>query len=222
MRPDLDKCTTECYRRGAGSLEHTYKIKFGGTVKIDSDPDAEYENERGGFHSSARHRHKECKDFGDKLGALRGNIHKNVGRPWNDVFSEFCKNLDRRSVSGHHIWTHLKYEVELNTIFLSGKVYTSTKKWGYRGGPVTGYYVHPITGILEYRRSISWRTRYRNKPTPIDKLQIPVPGEDGWHYCLLEGLWFRQKLTMVDGWSKIEKKSANRKEIAWIKAQIGV
>ena len=102
MRPDLDKCTTECYRRGAGSLEHTYKIKFGGTVKVVPDPEHEYDNERGGFHSSARHRHKESKDFGDKLGALRGNIRANVGRPWDDVFSEFCQNLDRRSINGHH------------------------------------------------------------------------------------------------------------------------
>ena len=33
MRKDLAKCTTECYRRGAGSLEHTYKIKFGGKFR---------------------------------------------------------------------------------------------------------------------------------------------------------------------------------------------
>ena len=32
MRPDLAKCTTECYRRGAGSIEHVYKLKFGGKV----------------------------------------------------------------------------------------------------------------------------------------------------------------------------------------------
>ncbi|CAN5950995.1 unnamed protein product [Sphagnum jensenii] len=218
MRPDLDKCTTECYRRGAGSLEHTYKIKFGGTVKIDSDPDAEYENEHGGFHSSARHRHKESKDFGDKLGALRGNIRKNVGRKWDDVFSEFCASLDRRSINGHHIWTHLMQEVELNTyVGVDGKIYC-WGSWGWRG-EVTGYYVHPLTQILEYKDSGSWkRGIYRRSKEHI----IPVPDAHEWNYKQIEGLWFRVKEWIEDGWPKIEKKSANRKEIAWIKAQLDV
>jgi len=233
MRPDLDKCTTECYRRGAGSLEHTYKIKFGGTVKVDPDPEHEYDNERGGFHSSARHRHKESKDFGDKLGALRGNLKANLGRRWDDVFSEFCHNLDRRGVSGHHIWTHLMWEVELNTIFLDGEVYSSTKQSGYRGDPITGYYVHPITGILEYKKPK--RYRYRKPKEEI----FPVPGQDGWHYRQIDGLWFKLREGLVprqwgfnwknnkyewteDGWIISEKKSANKKEITWIKAQLDV
>lgn len=231
MRPDLDKCTTECYRRGAGSLEHTYKIKFGGKVKFDPDPEHEYDDERGGFHSSARHRHKECKEFGDKLGALRGNLKANLGRRWDDVFSEFCQSLDRRSVSGHHIWTHLMYEVELHTIFLDGEVYISTKQSGYRGDPVDGYYVHPITGILEYKP----RKRYRYTPPKEDV--FPVPGQDGWHYRQIDGLWFKlrekfhPKFWRYDWqmnkygyseeyWDISEKKSANRKEISWIKERM--
>jgi hypothetical protein len=223
MRPDLDKCTTECYRRGAGSLEHTYKIKFGGKVKFNPDPEHEYENERGGFHSSARRRHKEHKDFGDKLGALRGNVRKNVGRPWDDVFSEFCASLDRRGVSGYHIWTHLKYEVELNTVLLDGKVYYSTKKPGYRGGEVDGYYVHPVTGILEYKKPKSWKRFWRSKPKePI----LPAPDYPGWEYKQMDGLWFRVKFVNVYDYYKgttqvvSQRRSANKKEIVWIKSRI--
>lgn len=235
MRPDLDKCTTECYRRGAGSLEHTYKIKFGGTVKVVPDPEHEYDNERGGFHSSARHRHKESKDFGDKLGALRGNIRANVGRPWDDVFSEFCQNLDRRSINGHHIWTHLTQEVELNAyIGVDDKIY-SYGRYGWRG-EVTGYYVHPVTGILEYKDPRSWKRHIRRQEKEVT---IPVPNAEGWHYRQIDGLWFKLREEFVpekywydsvlgkrgkiaEHWIISEKRSANRKEIAWVKEQLGV
>lgn len=234
MRPDLDKCTTECYRRGAGSYEHDYKIKFGGKVKVHPDPEHEYETERGGFHSSARHRHWVCKEFGDKLGALKGNIRKNVGRRWDDVFSEFCASLDRRGVSGHHIWTHLKWEVELNTVCIDGKVYYSTKKPGYRGGEVTGYYVHPLTGILEYKKPVSWKRLY---PRKSKEIIIDVPNAPDWHYRQIDGLWFKLRETFhprewryswktnryewtEEYWDSSDKKSANKKEIAWIKQRI--
>lgn len=222
MRPDLAKCTTECYRRGAGSIEQIYKLKFGGKIPVHPDPEHEYDDERGGFHSSARHRHKESKDFGDKLGALKGNIHKNVGRPWDDVFSEFCKNLDRRSLNGYHIWTHLKMEVEFNTYLgVDGKVYS----WGRYGwqGEVTGYYVHPITGILSFN---PYRRR-KKEPQNVTKLKLA----DGSWFEKIEGLWFgfsqngvRTEFDFYLGnyvtKPIIVKRSANRKEISWIKEQI--
>lgn len=229
MRPDLDKCTTECYRRGAGSFEHIYKIKFGGKVGIHTDPDHEYENERGGFHSSARHRHKECKDFGDKLGALRGNLRANVGRRWDDIFSEFCKYLDRRSINGHHIWTHLQFEVTINTYMGDDGIIYERGKYG-NTMRAYGYYVHPLTGILEYvPPRYSWKRRWKDRKPALDKLEIPVPGEVDWKYCLIDGLWFQRRMVKVNKFigtsysyieHQIEKKSANKKEIAWIKAQL--
>ena len=218
MRPDLAKCTTERPRSG-GSLAACYKLKFGGKVRIHPDPDHDYPDEYGGYKSSARHRHYESKNFTDALGALKGNIRKAVGRPWNDVYSEFSRLLDRRSLSGFHIWQHLMWEVELKTYMHNGLVY-ERRQYG-TDGPVDGYYVHPLTGILEYKQ----RERYRYR-RPQEEVSIPIPDAPGWNYKQIEGLWFRVKLTIVDNFgfktTKTEKKSANRKEIAWIKAQIGV
>src|SRR5271156_1602451 len=105
MRADLAKLTTEKERVGAKGK--CFKTKYRGRVKAHPDPDHDYPKEYGGFRSSARRRHWEHKEFTDVLSPLYGAIRKNVGRPWDDVYSEFCKVLDRRSVSGHHIWTHL-------------------------------------------------------------------------------------------------------------------
>lgn len=145
MRSDLAKCTTEHERaRGYG------KIKYGGKVSIDPDPDHDYPNEFGGFRSSARRRHTrnktEYKEFTDFLSPLRGAIRKNVGRKWDAVFSEFCRVLDRRSLSGYHIWTHLIQEVQTKTFLENGVVMEQLPYWGSRA--VDGFYVHPMTGIL--------------------------------------------------------------------------
>jgi hypothetical protein len=92
MRPDLAKCTTESPRSGQS---YATKSKYGGRVRIHPDPEHDYQNEWGGFKSSARHRHQDHKHFTDRLGALRGNIRKSVGRKWDDVFSEFFKAEDK-------------------------------------------------------------------------------------------------------------------------------
>lgn len=85
MRKDLAKCTTESPRSGRGMV-HANKIKYGGTVRIHPDHEHDYLDEYGGYKPSGRGRQWDSKSFTDCLGALRGNIRKNVGRlcgvPW--------------------------------------------------------------------------------------------------------------------------------------------
>jgi hypothetical protein len=221
MREDLAKCTTERPRSG-GSWAACYKLKFGGKVRVSTDPEDSYDDEFGGFKSSARRRHFEYKQFTDRLGALRGNIRKAVGRPWNDVFSEFSRILDRRSVSGHHIWSHMMWEVEPRTFMVGSEVWCRTMDGNEC--PVSGFYVHPLTGILEeapdrYTKAIG-RARWAKKK----ELEFPVPDEVGWHYKQFEGLWFRYRVverkTPIGTQYDVLKRQANKKELVWIRAQV--
>jgi hypothetical protein len=43
----------------------------------------------------------------DNLNPLRRWLDSKVGSSWNDTFSEFCKKVDRRSLQGDHILSHL-------------------------------------------------------------------------------------------------------------------
>ena len=237
MRQDLAKCTTESYRGGRGYAK-AFKLKFGGKVRIRHDDEFDYLDEYGGFHSSARHRHWEHKTFTDRLGALKGNIRVNVGRPWDDVYSEFCRVLDRRGLSGYHIWTHLVREVEVNTFLgRNGKVYALPRYGSV--AEADGYYVHPMTGILCYRKRTytrnAWKRRNERK---LEDIRIPVPGDEAWKYQNIDGLWFRVRGGLEErevpykhwrGEMRIrtetvvvvyQKRSANRKEIQWIRAQV--
>jgi hypothetical protein len=223
MRSDLAKCTTEHERAGGYG-----KIKYGGKVGIHPDPDHDYPDEFGGFRSSARHRHTrnktEYREFTDVLGPLRGAIRKNVGRKWDAVFSEFCRVLDRRSLSGYHIWTHLMQEVQTKTFLENGVVMEQLPYWGSR--PVDGFCVNPVTGILCHTQRDSWNALWRRRRAAMKPAPIPVPGMEGWNYQKIDGLWFRIKHeTPSDTRSNVEqaiiaKRSANRKEIAWINERL--
>lgn len=160
MRRDLAKCTTERPRHGRS---WAITKKYGGRVKVNPDLEHDYPDEYGGFHSSSRNRQVNAKDFSDFLSPLRGAIRKNVGRPWDRVFGEFCEALDRRGLSGYHIWTHLMWEVETNT-FLGedGEVY-ERPAFGGLPSKVDGFYVHPLTGLLLYREPWRYR-RLKNVP----------------------------------------------------------
>jgi hypothetical protein len=226
MRKDLAKLTTESSRVGGYG-----KIKYSGRVRINHDSDHDYLDEFGGFRSSARHRqnsrygggHIDNKSFTDVLSPLIGAIRKNINRPWDDVYSEFCEVLDRRGVSGYHIWTHLMQEVVTKTeLGIDGKVYEKPTRYSWRRGPVTGFYVHPVSGLLLYRPD---DRRSRREPPMSD---IKVPGENKQVYRKVDGNWFRVEVKKIKTWWPyneeeliIKMKSANRKEIAWIKKQTG-
>ena len=71
----------------------------------------------------------ERKEFNEYLNPLARYLKKNCGRPWNKVYSEICKNMDRRGIVQDHIFQHLFQFVELNPIFKDGKPHST----GYGG-----------------------------------------------------------------------------------------
>jgi hypothetical protein len=220
VRQDLAKCTTERPRHGRS---WSITKKYGGSVKVNPDREHDYPEEYGGFRSSSRKRQVNAKGFSDFLSPLRGAIRKNIGRPWDKVLGEFCEALDRRGLSGYHIWTHLMWEVETNT-FLGedGEVY-GWPTFGGRSSKVDGFYVHPRSGLLLYKKP----KRYRVAKN-VRKLDIPAPENASQVYRKIDGLWFRCLVAIEVRSERPHRtevvvrrmKSASRKEIAWIKAQL--
>jgi hypothetical protein len=101
----------------------------------------------------------DCKEFSDLLGPLRRYLRSCVGKPWNNIHSELSRKLDRRSVSGSHIWDHVRWEIETDCYIGADRLVYSTR-CGYAPSrvPVDGLYVHPKTGLVrEQRRTRKWR-----------------------------------------------------------------
>jgi hypothetical protein len=94
-----------------------------------------------------------AKEFSDVLNPLRRYLRKQVGRPWNTIYSEMTRALDKRTVAGLHIWDHVAHEVETHTYLgADGKTVYPCPRWRWVSEenkmPVSGLFVHPRTGLL--------------------------------------------------------------------------
>ena len=113
-----------------------------------------------------RRPHAQRKAFTDLLGPLKRWLHSQVGRPWNDVYSEACAVIKPDSVIRAHIKTHLLEFVQRHTFMHEGSVCVLDT---WRGGgirPVTAkqfgrsaFYVHPETGQLQEIKPVSSHDR---------------------------------------------------------------
>jgi hypothetical protein len=143
MRRDMAKVVTERPRRGHGNRSKKWGRRLGKN---------EYAAEDHGPTRAPIARHHQygwnAKEFSDLLGPLRRYLRKQVGRPWDKVWSEIAHTLDSRSLTGQHIIHHIWWEVEQHAwLGVDGRVYR--RSWS---GPrrVTGLYVHPVTRLLSY------------------------------------------------------------------------
>jgi hypothetical protein len=83
---------------------------------------------------------------------FRGWVAKQVGKNWNDVYSEVCSKFDRRSFIKDHVHQHIFMNfVEVNTKFIDGKVCVLSRWDGWvdiEARRSSDFYVHPVTGVL--------------------------------------------------------------------------
>jgi hypothetical protein len=97
--------------------------KFGARLPYLPDHDYDEQPKRVGISASYRDYGYSAKWFTDVLGPLRRFLEKNVGRPWNDVYSEMCTSLDKRKATGKHIFDHAMDMVETNCFLgANGKI----------------------------------------------------------------------------------------------------
>ncbi len=139
------------------------------------------------------HRHR--KWFTDLLGPLHRWLRAQLGRPWDDVYSEACAVIKADSVVRAHIRTHLLEFVERNTFMKDGEVCVLNTGSGLVI-PVARVrfwrmqlYVHPETGLLcevPPRSKLSLR---REKAEAARVLRQRWPMADLAH-VQIHGLWF--------------------------------
>ena len=156
MRRDMSKVVTEAPRRGHENPSRKWGRRLG---KHEYDLD-----DHGPSRAPIARHHQygwEAKEFSDVIGPLRRYLRKQVGRPWNKVWSEITSTLDSRSLTGRHIFTHVWQEVARDvSIGADGRIYEVQPWAGER--LVDGLFVHPNTGLLAFTRQRGWR--YKGGP----------------------------------------------------------
>ena len=146
MRSDMDKVVTERPRYGHANRSKKTRLKINseraeGRYGYDELPKRVpvSKNRQYGWGS---------KEFSDLIGPLKRFLRSKVGCHWDKVYSELSQVLDKRSLTGRHIWIHVWMEVEKDcTVGQDGKIYPNPK-FG-RHLPLGGtLYIHPKTGVL--------------------------------------------------------------------------
>lgn len=193
MRSDMQKIIVERPRRGGRGLIHR--------------PHREGE-EKEGYPKleGMKRRWKDHKELSDNLNPLWRYLDKQVGRPWDSVWSEISAMLDFRSVLGFHVKSHIDQHVERHVVIRDGKPY-SIGRFNSGWTLVHGLYVDPRDGILRCHGSrFGWHnmdgTPYRK---PIDP--------DGWKARKLDD---GTEARFIDGaWYRIERVPAPKDKVAW-------
>jgi hypothetical protein len=185
MRADMGKVLVERprikSRRSARGPAKGYRKRLDRCYADDGSPP---------LREGIKHRYgNNRKHFNEHLGPLRRFLDSNVGRPWDKVYSEICRHVDRENVVQKHILTHLFDYVVVRTVSIDGEPCRAESHWGHRyGEPLRTstrrhrWYVCPKSGLLRKSRYVP---RRKERPEPprtlaLNKRQVCVFREGRW------------------------------------------
>lgn len=179
MRPDMHEVLIERPRRGA-----RFKTRRNNKPRV-----TEWDGEDG-YGRDYRPNPLRTKYFDDFLQPLKRWLRRQVGRPWDKVWSELCAGIDARSTVGKHLMDHARLEVEQTCrldadgkpVMLSGR--NRLRRLGWIRPE--GLYVHPRTGLLCFRPEID---RY-GWPEHSDDSPDTQLRHDGHFLRKLGGVWY--------------------------------
>lgn len=195
MRTDMYKVIVERPRTGKGWIAKGARRR----VDFDGPP-------RAGMRAGMGRPH-----LNENLSPLKRYLQKQVGRPWDKVWSEIASNIDRRNTVQQHIYEHIDQFIAVQVAWKDsalinlreqGRVY-----WWSDLSLRQALFVDPRTGLIRKNPDHGgWRRRAREKAAAgaieTAKRRRPVGG-GRWH-LLLEGEWFEVTLAPLPGIEIVE------------------
>ena len=148
------------------------------------------------------------KHLNENLAPLKRYLHKQLGRKWDDVFSEICEHLDTGSTVKMHVREHLDDFVSYNTRRDVDGVIWATDRWGSPEKCIeswTELYVDPDDGLIKGTRDLCRehgvsfkrsRSSYNQWRGPKKKLPMKKLSRTKW-YIRLHGIWYFVELSAV-------------------------
>ncbi len=150
----LDEEVIECYRAG------TRIKRWKGYKKMFERNQYEHAKKQ----ESIKFMHGSTRYFTDNLQPMIRLLESKKGKYWNKVYAEICSKLDRKTVSGEHVFNHLFDFVQTRVVIKNKKVIGTDRQ----GRPAQLYstpywprfYVHPVSGVLHKAKPGNWLDQY--------------------------------------------------------------
>jgi hypothetical protein len=180
MRHDMSKVIVERPRIG-GKLARKGR-------QVEDDLQVSHEGMRAPYV-----RHYNNKELNENLAPLLRFLDSRVGRRWDDVYSEICKNIRPDSTVQQHVLVHVKQFVNTH-VRRNG----DGELWDYDGrpGPLgrwSRFYVDPDSGILTRnpnRQGWSAQQREYRREKEAERFAIERQLPDGTDVRKHGGIWY--------------------------------
>lgn len=198
MRKDMSKVIVERPRLGRSAAG----LRRGRTTALEDD-DGEPIRAARPARAPKKDRPDREKALNENLAPLRRFLGKQVGRPWDKVYSEIAENLKVTSTVQQHVRDHLEDFVALRGRMKAGAVVLPGRWGGERTleNDHRRFYVHPRTGLLKenphYR---TWSASYRARQAAAEKERAArmreIDAKTQLHK-LKDGIWWELKLGKI-------------------------
>jgi len=198
MRKDMSKVIVERPRLGRSRAG----LRPGRSAAL-VDDDGEPIRAQRPARAPKKDRPDRTKALNENLAPLRRFIGRQVGRPWDKVYSEIAENLKVTSTVQQHVRDHLEDFVALGGRMKNGEVLLPGRFGGDRTlvQDYRRFYVHPRTGLLKenphYRK---YSATYRAKQLAAEKeraARMRVIDAKTQLHKLKDGIWWEVKLGKI-------------------------
>jgi hypothetical protein len=140
--------------------------------------------------------YRDPKSLNENLRPLARYLKRQIGRPWDKVYSEVCAVIDGRNAVQRHILEHLDQYVAVHTRVVDGHLIDLGRQILGVRRVWQPLYVDPRTGLLRRNSDeLSWRRTYRERQLAKDRERAQV-----WR----EVSAFRQLHLVDDCWFEVE------------------
>jgi hypothetical protein len=129
------------------------------------------------------------KQLNENLAPLRRYLERQVGRPWDKIYSEIAAHLRVDSAVQQHVRDHLRDFVAIKPRRVRGWRHERSGLWWQP------FYVDPATGLLKRSDRLgevkaARRARRQARPIPPDRIPLAVDRE----LRCLDGIWYEVRL----------------------------
>jgi hypothetical protein len=146
------------------------------------------------------------KRLNEHLAPLRRYLASQVGQPWDKVFAEICRYVDRSSAVQDHLRDHVEDYVATCVGERGGQLFHGDGHW--IGFPLhTRFYVCPRSGILKRNRDYYRRYSSRIRKLPIQFLDHNTA------IVRMDGFWYIVAWEQVSDWRC--RPEEGRPAVAW-------
>jgi hypothetical protein len=145
----------------------------------------------------------DSRGLNENLAPLRRYLLAQLGRPWNNVFSEICAGIDGCSTVQQHVHQHIHEFIAVDVEVRDGRLIDVGNRGGYlgRGRSISQeLYVDPRTGLICLNRHYRFSRRDATRDLLRETAEVAAGRrtvDERTLFLRVEGIWYLVELGVL-------------------------